>query len=187
LVKQLKIKKLPLFLGLTALLFLLLSVFSSQLLSAYARCFIVDTATKGADAILILSGNARTRPDKAAQLLLDGYAPKLYYTDQKAWQSKNSAIIGHPFRDAAKILATYNLQADIIPSRKRGATSTFDEAHDFVVFLKENPIQHVILVTDSYHTARAYYAFKKIMDLHGYTDLQLEMAAAPNELFNETS
>ena len=164
-----------------------LFVFSSQILTAYARLFTLDTATKGADCVLILSGNAKTRPDKAAQLIQAQYATKLYHTDQKAYSHQHKDIFGHPFDEASRVLAKYNLQADIIPSTKGGATSTFDEAHDFAVFLKDHPMRHVILVTDSYHTERAYYAFKKIMDLYGYSELKLEMAAAHNDIFDESS
>ena len=115
------------------------------------------------------------------------YAPKLYHTDQRRQNSKHQEIIGHPFDEAQRILATYNLKADIIPSTKGGATSTFDEAHDFVVFLQKNPMQHIILVTDAFHTARAHYAFRKILDLNGFEDIRLEMSAASNNIFDESS
>ena len=136
---------------------------------------------------MILSGNARTRPHQAALLMQKHYAQKLYYTDQRLWHGKNEAILGHPFDRAEAILASYNLEAVIIPSTKGGATSTFDEAYDFVQFLQTHPMHHVILVTDSFHTARAHYAFRKILDLNGFEKLQLEMSAAPNALFNETN
>lgn len=165
----------------------LFSIFSSELLSSYAYAFRVDNATKGADCILILSGNARTRPDHAAKLIKEDYAPLLYHTDQKRWNSRHQKITAHPFEKARAILQTYNLEAVIIPSTKGGATSTFDEAYDFVQFLHLHPMEHVILVTDAFHTARAYYAFRKILDLHGYKDIKLQMSAAPNTLFDESN
>ena len=136
---------------------------------------------------MILSGNARTRPHHAATLIEENYTSTLYYTDQKKWHDKNEAILGHPFEEASLILATYNLKAVIIPSTKGGATSTFDEAYDFVQFLHLHPMKHVILVTDSFHTARAHYAFRKILDLNGFKTIKLEMAAAPNTKFNENN
>jgi len=136
---------------------------------------------------LILSGNAETRPDKAAYLMQESYAPKLYYTDQRSYNKKHQDILGLPFEKAQKILKTYKLKADIIPSTKGGATSTFDEAHDFTIFLKTHPMKHVILVTDSFHTARAHYAFKKILDMNGFSDIRLEMSAASNDIFDEST
>lgn len=147
--------------------------------------FRIDNATKGADCILILSGNAETRPDKAAALIKDGYSQRLYHTDERALNTRHNDIIPQPFELSRKILATYNLKADIIPSMKEGATSTFDEAYDLVRFLKANPMKRVILVTDSFHTARAFYAFRKILDLNGFEDVELQMSAAPNNIFNE--
>ena len=157
------------------------------MLESYARLFHINNATKGADCILILSGNPEIRPDHAAYLMQAKYAPKLYHTDQKKRNKKHQEILGHPFDKAQKILATYNLRADIIPSTKGGATSTFDEAYDFVAFLQGHPMDHVILVTDAFHTSRAYYAFKKVLDLNGFGKVKIEMSAAHNELFDETN
>jgi len=161
--------------------------FSSLILESYAKLFHIDNATKGADCILILSGNPETRPDKAAQLILENYASTLYHTDQKKRNKKHQHLLGHPFDKAEMILATYNLSADIIPSTKAGATSTFDEAYDLAAFLKKHPMNHIILVTDAYHTARAHYAFRKVLDLNGFEHIKLEMSAAHNDLFNESN
>ena len=163
------------------------TIFSTTLLTSYAKLFRIDNATKNADCILILSGNARTRPDKAAELIQKNFSTKLYYTDQKRLNHKHKEIIPYPFEIASQILATYNLSADIIPSIKGGATSTFDEAYDFAVFLKTHPMRHIILVTDAFHTARAHYAFSKILKAQGFKDIQIQMAAASNDDFNESS
>ncbi len=162
-------------------------MFSSKILSTYANLFRIDNATKGADCILILSGNARTRPLKAAELMQQNFSQKLYYTDQKRATDKHKDIIPHPFEIASRILATYNLCADIIPSTKGGATSTFDEAYDFAAFLKEHPMTHIILVTDAFHTARAHYAFTKVLEDQGFKNIRVEMAAASNDDFNEST
>lgn len=136
---------------------------------------------------MILSGNEQTRPDQAARLIQEGYSDRLYHTDQKQYNSKHRDILGHPFDKAQAILATYNLSADIIPSIKEGATSTFDEAYDLVAFLRAHPMKHIILVTDTFHTARAHYAFRKVLDQHDHTDLRIEMSAAPNDIFDENN
>ena len=82
------------------------------------------------------------------------------------------------YEKSQKILATYNLSADIIPSTKGGATSTFDEAYDLVQFLRSHPMKHIIVVTDTFHTSLAHYAFRKILDLYGFKSLKIEMLAA---------
>jgi uncharacterized SAM-binding protein YcdF (DUF218 family) len=118
-------------------------------------------------------------------LIKQKYAHKLYHTDQRQWNNRHQEIIDTDFNISQNILATYNLSADIIPSTKGGATSTFDEAYDFVGFLKTHPMKHVILVTDAFHTSRAHYAFRKVLDRHGHNDLKIEVSAAPNDIFTE--
>jgi len=72
----------------------------------------------------------------------------------------------------------------MVPSLKGGATSTYDEAYDLRKYLHDHQIKHLILVTDAYHSRRALYAFSKV--LQGLP-LQLEIAAAPNDKFNEST
>lgn len=119
--------------------------------------------------------------------MAQSYSETLYYTDQKRITRKHQELLGHPFDTAQAILATYNLSADIIPSIKGGATSTYDEAYDLSAFLTKHPMKHIILVTDSFHTARAHYAFRKVLDNQGFKNVTLEMAAAPNNNFSESS
>ncbi len=171
--------------GSALILSLILYIFSAPILKSYASLFRINNASKGANCILILSGNTQTRPEHAALLMRQEYAPRIYHTDQREWNQKHIGIYGKDFNKSQAVLATYNLCADIIPSTKGGATSTFDEAYDFVVFLKSHPMKHVILVTDAFHTARAHYAFRKVLDMHGYKSLKIEMSAAPNDVFNE--
>ena len=180
-------KKRYLLAGAFILLIVISTFFASNILEGYARLFRLDNATKGADCILVLSGNSITRPEHAAMLVKDGYSEKLYRTDEVKWEIKHKKIRAKQFDMAADILAEYNLTADIIPSTKGGATSTFDEAYDFVLFLQTHPMDHIILVTDSFHTARAHYAFRKVLNASGYEKIKLEMSAAPNNIHNETN
>ena len=71
-----------------------------------------------------------------------------------------------------------------VPSLKGGATSTFDEAHDLLAFCVKEKLKHLILVTDSFHTRRALYAFKKVFKDKD-RDIKIEVAASQNEIFNE--
>lgn len=161
--------------------------YSAQLLTAYAAAFQIDNASKGADAIVILGGNVETRPDHAAKLVREGYASTLLLTTLRPMTSKHQTILRHETELAQEILATYNLKAKVIPSLKSGATSTFDEAYDLVAYMEEHPMKHVILVTDAFHTSRAHYAFSKIFEVMGKEDIVIEMAAAPNEIFDNSN
>ena len=73
---------------------------------------------------------------------------------------------------------------EIVPSLKDGATSTFDEAIDLLDFCIKENIKRLIIVTDSFHTRRALYAFKKIFSRN---PIKIEASAASNEIFSEVS
>jgi uncharacterized SAM-binding protein YcdF (DUF218 family) len=162
----------------------LLWYYSAQLLTAYAAAFQIDNASKGADAIIVLGGNVETRPDHAAKLLREGYAKRLLLTSLRPMTTQHKTILRHETELAREIFATYGLESETIPSLKAGATSTFDEAYDLVAYMKTHPMRHIILVTDAFHTSRAHYAFRKIFALSGKEDVVIEMAATPNDIFD---
>ncbi|MDX1295931.1 MAG: YdcF family protein [Sulfurimonadaceae bacterium] len=158
--------------------------YSASILSAYAGMFEIDNARKGADAILILSGGVETRPDHAAKLVKEGYAQSLLITRTRDLSGKHADIFIHQNVLAQSVLAKYGLKATEIPSLKNGATSTFDEAYDLIAYMKTNPMKRIIVVTDAFHTSRAYYAFNKILRNEGVQDVTIEMSAAPNDIFH---
>jgi uncharacterized SAM-binding protein YcdF (DUF218 family) len=87
-------------------------------------------------------------------------------------------------QEAQKIAKFFNVPAkfESVPSLKGGATSTFDEAYDLLAYCKKENLRHIIIVTDSYHTRRAFFAFKKVF--RG-SNIKVEVSAASNEIFNE--
>ena len=52
-------------------------------LTAYASFFTVNTPTKGADAIIVLSGGPATRIPRGLELFREGYAARIFLTDEK--------------------------------------------------------------------------------------------------------
>ena len=70
----------------------------------------------------------------------------------------------------------------MVPSLKGGATSTFDEAYDLLQFCEKENLKHLIIVTDSFHTRRALYAFRKVFQ---GSNINVEASAALNEVFSE--
>ena len=51
-----------------------------------------------------------------------------------------------------------------------------------LAFCKKENLKHIIIVTDSFHSRRAFFAFKKIFKS---SNIKVEVSAAPNEIFNE--
>ena len=155
------------------------------LLKGYARFFTIDNATSGMEAtIVILSGQPVTRIPKALELYSAGYGTRLLLTNQRTGNSKASQIFLTPEQQGQEIAKIFNVPAkfESVPSLKGGATSTFDEAYDLLAFCNKENLTHIIIVTDSYHTRRAFYAFNKVFE---GSNIKVEVSAAPNDIFNE--
>ena len=149
------------------------------MLIGYARFFTIDNPTYGVNApIVILSGGYSTRIPKALELYEKGYGDRLLLTTERRY----------PFltykQSAEKIAQALNIQVEfeMVPSLKGGATSTFDEAYDLLQFCEKENLKHLIIVTDSFHTRRALYAFRKVFQ---GSNINVEASAALNEVFSE--
>jgi len=168
---------------------LLFYIFRAELLTGYARLFTLNTATPGADLMIVMSGNIATRPDYAVKLYNEGFADTVYLTQEKNWEGHLTPYV-MARNDYAKMhMESLGVPVKLLPSIHEGeAMSTFDEAHDAAAFLDKNPdMRHVILVTDAPHTLRTEYTFVKAFKQYGLDNIQLEMAAAPNDVFDETN
>ena len=170
--------------SLIAILILMLSQYK-LLLTGYANFFTIDNPTYGVNApILILAGGAATRVPKALELYEKGYGDRLLLTSERPLNSKVMHLFPTNEQIAKRISQELNIQAEleVVPSLKGGATSTLNEAHDLLTFCSKEKIKHLIIVTDSFHTRRALYAFKKVFQ---GSDIKVESSAAPNEIFSE--
>ena len=163
------------------------AIFQYQpILSSYAEFYTVNNATSGADAIVVLSGGKASRIPHALNLFAENYAPRLLLTDEK----KRSLRFAHLFSTneeiAQAMIDELKLSVPIITvaSLKGGATSTFDEAYDLRKFSEAEGFKRLILVTDAFHTRRAYHAFQTVF---AGSEIRLEMSAAQNDIFNESN
>jgi uncharacterized SAM-binding protein YcdF (DUF218 family) len=163
------------------LLLALITFFYKDILRGYADFLIVNSASKGADAILVLGGNNETRVIKAVQLYKNRYSSKIYLTQPKPEQSIYKFIPSEE-EIAKQILKHYSVPFETIKSSKGGATSTIDEVYDFANFLKKESLKRVIVVTDSYHTRRSQYAFRKIL-ISENIDTEIEFSPSYSEKY----
>ena len=153
------------------------------ILPGYARLFIKQSVTKGADAIICLSGGRETRVPESLRLWNQKYSSKLFVTQEKPQNKEFSKLELNHLQFAQAVTKKMKLAAtwEIIPSLSGGATSTFDEAEDVLVYAEEMKWKRVIIVTDEFHTRRAHYAFEKIFD---DSDVKVDVAGASNEVFS---
>ena len=157
--------------------------YHAPLLRAYAGFFTVHTARRGADALVVLSGNIETRLPLAVDLYRRGYAPRILVTQPKPISAVDEKIRLNAWRTRAVLeLLEAPCELETVPSLKGGVTSTFDEAHDLRDWAQKHACRRLIIITDDFHTRRALHAFKKAF--RG-TGIAVEAAGAPNTIFSE--
>ena len=119
--------------------------FYPWLLTATANYFIINNPTRGADAIVVLSGGVTTRLPRAYKLYLQGYASRILLTEGREFQDRFDDILCDE-RDNAQALITFWGIGDAVtrvPSLKGGATSTFDEAYDLLAYCRKKNFKHI--------------------------------------------
>ena len=157
-----------------------------SILTNYAKFFTISNATLGGDVIVVLSGNKFTRIPHALKLYEEGYAPEILLTDEKKRSIRFAHLLPNNEMIAQAMIEELGLTApfSIIQSQKGGATSTFDEAYDLLKLSEKKNYRHLILVTDAFHSRRAYHAFQTVFE---ETEINIEMSAASNKIFNENN
>jgi uncharacterized SAM-binding protein YcdF (DUF218 family) len=158
------------------------------ILTSYAKFFHINSYSKGADAILVLSGGSGNRVDRAIELLQSGYSKRILLT-QEIENKRKYDFIPTSMDIKKKILAHHNItNYHMIPSLKGGATSTFDEAYDLVKYLEKNNLNHIIIVTSDFHTKRAKYAFDKVLKANNLLDkIKVEMASSKSGVHKDNN
>ena len=133
-----------------------------------------DDGPQKADAILVLGGDeAGFRIVKAAQLAQAGYAPFVFVDGPKA-------LVGHE-SDATIQYAEQNGYPDSLfrpLPLPPGVNSTQAESQYVGLFLKQEKIHRILLVTSNYHTRRAARLMRKANPW-----LQVMAVAAPDTFF----
>ena len=156
-----------------------------MLLTGYANFFTIDNPTYGVNApIVVLAGGIVTRLPKALELYEKGYGKRVLLTSERRLNSRLAHLFSANEQVAQKIAQALNVQVEleVVPSLKGGATSTFDEAYDLLAFCSKEKLKHLIIVTDAFHTRRALYAFKKVFQ---GSDIKVEASAAINDIYSE--
>lgn len=149
------------------------AIFYKDIFSGFALMFISEDAPHTADAALMLGGNMTGRINAVIDLYKRGRVKKILVSEERTPENtvkffeNYPGIYTPPVKAAEKILTQENVDFEIIKSSKGGATSTFDEAYDFSRWVRSKNVKSLILVTDSFHTRRAAYAFKKVMAIQG--------------------
>jgi uncharacterized SAM-binding protein YcdF (DUF218 family) len=150
------------------------------LLRALGDYLIVSDPPASADAIFLLNGGLRVRPQRAAELYRDGYAPKVVIT-----RAAPEVLIGHEqFRSVTDIALEVLREEGVADSSlillpaPGGARSTEDEARALEAYLRDRPVRRLLVVTSDYHTRRTRWTLRRELDR---PSLDLRMVPAREE------
>ncbi len=120
-----------------------------------------------ADAIVVLAGNAPDRLPWAETLYRQGYAPLLVVSDEPvhthgletSWSALHAAGVAAPdLNDSALVILT-----------NPAPESTIDEARRDAALLQARGAHSALLVTDAFHSRRAWLLFRAAFAHRGLT------------------
>jgi uncharacterized SAM-binding protein YcdF (DUF218 family) len=164
-----KPRRWPWILGAALVLVVLLH---GPIFGALGAYLVQDEPPQHADVAFVLAGDGTgNRIFKAAQLVRDGYAPKVIVS--------GPVIYGQHECDLAIAMAERaGYPAAYFQHFEHEAHSTAEEAQDAASLLRSMGARHVLLVTSDFHTRRAKKMFRAAMP-----DITFEVVAARDEHF----
>jgi hypothetical protein len=140
-------------------------------LAAKAGSFLLVDAPRPSDVILVLAGETDRRPERALQLLAQGYGRRIVLdvpTNSKIYEFTQIQLAQKYVQDLP--------QAASISICPIDGLSTKDESKDAEKCLAREGGQSVLIVTSDFHTRRALSVFRREIPRHEYS-----AAAARNE------
>ena len=148
-------------------------VLRAPVLTAAGSYLVREDGRSRADAVLVLGGDGFGRRILAgAELVKQGYAPKVYVSGPAGMYGKHECDLAIPFAVARGYQESYFVHSE------NNARSTREEAEAASQQLRRDGVKTVLLVTSDYHTRRAGRTFRKAAP-----DLTFKVAATPDEYF----
>ena len=142
-------------------------VIVAALASQAARFLVVDEPGKS-DAIVVLAGETKVRPNRALELLRQGVAPRVFLDVET-----RSVIYDQQLIDVARKYVNGLAEANRVSVCPVVGLSTNAEADDVSRCLRPLGAHRVLIVTSDYHTRRALLIFR-----HRLPQYQFSVAAA---------
>jgi uncharacterized SAM-binding protein YcdF (DUF218 family) len=145
-------------------------------LRAIGASLIESADPRRSDAILVLAGDFRgNRILKACELARHGFAPTILVSGPMDLYGVNEADLAVAYATAR------GCPASMFTAMRLRAFSTEQEAHALEPEIARRSIRTLLLVTSSYHTARAAGIFRRVLG----SDVQVIPVAAPDPYFSE--
>jgi uncharacterized SAM-binding protein YcdF (DUF218 family) len=148
-------------------------VLHSQILGALGGYLVHDEPPQKADAVVVLAGDGwGDRILTAAQLVRDGYAPKVLVSGQDGTYGLHESDLAIPFAVKHGYPQSYFVAVD------HSARSTRAEAVALMPEIRREGIRRMLLVTSNFHTRRAGRIFRDVAP-----DLTILVVGAPDRDF----
>ncbi len=148
----------------------ILVVFHSQILGALGGYLVHEDPPQKADAVLVLAGDGwGNRILTAAQLVRDGYAPKVLVSGPDGAYGLHESDLAIPFAVKHGYPQSY-----FVPVNHTGR-STRAEALEVMPEIRREGIRRMLLVTSNFHTRRAGRIFREVAP-----DLTILVVGAPD-------
>jgi uncharacterized SAM-binding protein YcdF (DUF218 family) len=148
----------------------ILVVFHSQILGALGGYLVHQDPPQKADAVLVLAGDGwGDRILTAAQLVRDGYAPKVLVSGPDGAYGLHESDLAIPFAVKHGYPQSYFVAA------VHTGRSTRAEAVELMPEIRREGIRRMLLVTSNFHTRRAGRIFREVAP-----DLTILVVGAPD-------
>jgi uncharacterized SAM-binding protein YcdF (DUF218 family) len=147
---------------------------------AAAKWLDVGEPLSEVDYVVILPGDANTRPFAAAAMIKAGYAATAVTTTVKPSVDVRAGVVPAHHEMVRMALIQRGVSAGDIVILPSESSTTFDDVRALAAFLKQHPAARVALVTNDFHTRRARWITRQVL---GEQSRQIRMVAAPSELF----
>ena len=154
---------------------LILGYFGLRAAGAY---LIISSDLQAANAIIVLSGGDESRMSEALRLYNENYAKMIILTETGQTTEGYSQL--HSF-DVRIVLLSNGVPSGNILVTNRSASSTRDEALSVKNLMINQQMKSAIIVTDPYHTRRAYNIFNEIF---ANTNIRLSIQSVHNSWYN---
>jgi uncharacterized SAM-binding protein YcdF (DUF218 family) len=158
------------YLSVSLCLIVIAAVFSQRILWATGSMLVNSESPRKADIAVVLGGDYMgNRVLKAAELVREGYAPKLILSRGMRFYGQNES------EAAAELAVRRGYDRKTMICLTTPVDSTSDEARTMVPKLREMGVHSVLLVTSPSHTARAARVFRRAAP-----DMEIHPVAAPD-------
>lgn len=139
---------------------------ADRTLPPVARYLDVSEPPRRTDYVLILNGDLETRPFAAAALWRAGLAGEVLVTRQRPrieTASRQAGLVPSEFEVTIGVLRARGVPESAVRVLPGEIASTADEAAALATFLDSEPGTTAAVVTNSFHTRRAQFAFRRAL------------------------